>query len=75
MKIHVRFIGPLMYAAGFSEKEIDVPAASTVESVLASLNVPAERPKIVTRNGQAVDPKEILAEGDKLAVSPIYSGG
>ncbi len=75
MKIQVKVIGPLMYAAGFSEKEVDVPAGTTVEALVASIGLPTERPRIVTRNGGAAAPGEPLAEGDKVAVSPIYSGG
>jgi sulfur carrier protein ThiS len=75
MRILIKVIGPLMYAAGFSEKEVDVPAGTTVEDLIASIGVPAERPRIVTRNGGAVASGEPLAEGDKIAVSPIYSGG
>ena len=33
------------------------------------------RPKVVIRNGKAVAPNEALDEGDRIAVSPIYSGG
>ena len=47
----------------------------TVEGLIASIGLPPERPRIVTRNGGAVTPDAILAEGDKVAVSPIYSGG
>jgi molybdopterin converting factor small subunit len=75
MKIQVKIIGPLMYAAGFSEKEIEAPAGTTAESLIVSIGLPAGRPRIVTRNGAAVAPGEPLADGDKIAVSPIYSGG
>jgi len=73
--VRVKLIGPLMYEAGFSEKDFDVPAATTVEALLDLIAVPRQRPKIVTRNGRAVAPEEHLADGDKIAVSPIYSGG
>ncbi|MCX6562914.1 MAG: MoaD/ThiS family protein [Candidatus Aminicenantes bacterium] len=75
MKIQVKMIGPLMYEAGFSEKEIEVPAATTADSLLDLIKVSRQRPKIVTRNGRAVAPDERLAEGDRIAISPIYSGG
>ena len=32
VKIQVKMIGPLMYEAGFSEKDLDVPAGTTVEA-------------------------------------------
>jgi sulfur carrier protein ThiS len=75
VKIQLKIIGPLMYAAGFSEKDLEVPADTTVEGLIASIGLPAERPRIVTRNGAAVASDAVLAEGDKVAVSPIYSGG
>jgi molybdopterin converting factor small subunit len=75
VKILVKIIGPLMYAAGFSEKDVDVPDGTTVESLIDSLGIPKDRPRIVTRNGSAAAPGEPLAAGDTIAVSPIYSGG
>jgi len=75
MKITVKLIGPLIYEAGFSQKEIEVPEATTAEALLDLIALSKPRPKIMTRNGRAVDPKELLADGDTVAVSPIYSGG
>lgn len=75
MKITVKLIGPLMYEAGFSEKEIEIGDGSTVESLLEAIGFVRPRPKVITCNGRAVVPNEILAEGDRVAVSPIYSGG
>jgi molybdopterin converting factor small subunit len=75
MTVRVKIIGPLMYEAGFSEKDVDVPESTTVEALLDLVSVPRQRPKIVTRNGRAVTPEEHLADGDKIAISPIYSGG
>ena len=75
MKLQVKLIGPFIYKAGFSEKEVEVPSGTTAESLLDILGIPRERPRIVTRNGAAVASTEVLSEGDKIAVSPIYSGG
>jgi molybdopterin converting factor small subunit len=75
MKIQIKIIGPLMYAAGFSDKELDVAAGTTAEALIESIGIPKDRPRIVTRNGNAAAPGEELADGDKVAVSPIYSGG
>jgi len=68
-------IGPLMYEAGFSEKEIEVPDRATVSLLLSLIQFKKERPKIITRNGRAVAPEEELQDGDRIAISPIYSGG
>jgi molybdopterin converting factor small subunit len=75
MKIKIKLIGPLIYEAGFSEKDIEAPAGTTAGAILHLLAIPEQRPKIVTRNGNAVALDEVLADGDRIAVSPIYSGG
>jgi molybdopterin converting factor small subunit len=75
MTVTVKLIGPLMYAAGFSEKEVRLPAAATAGDVLAHVGVLRARPTIITRNGKAVSAADALADGDRVVVSPIYSGG
>ncbi len=75
MKIKVRLIGPLIYEAGFSEKEVEVPPATTADALLDLISISRQRPKIITRNGESVDPDRPLEEGDRIAISPIYSGG
>lgn len=75
IKITIKLIGPFVNQVGFSEKTIECSAGSTVETVVSSLPLDSKRPKIVTRNGQAVAPGEKLSDGDRLAISPIYSGG
>ncbi len=75
MKITVKLIGPFVQAFGFSEKELDVPAGTTADDLVALVSIDRSRPKIVTRNGRAVVPDEELADGDRIVISPIYSGG
>ena len=75
MKVTVKLIGPFVQAFGFSEKELDVQAGTTADGLVALVDVDKVRPKIVTRNGRAVAPDEELAEGDRIVISPIYSGG
>lgn len=75
MNVRVKIIGPLIYEAGFSEKDFELPAATTAEKLLELIPLSKQRPKIVTRNGRAIAPLEILEEGDRIAISPIYSGG
>jgi molybdopterin converting factor small subunit len=75
MKVKVKLIGPLMYEAGFNEKDIEAPDGTTVGDLLNLVAIAKERPKIVIRNGKSVAPEELLQEGDKISVSPIYSGG
>jgi molybdopterin converting factor small subunit len=75
LKVRVKMIGPLMYEAGFSEKEVEVAAGTTADALLDLIAVSRQRPRIMTRNGRAIAPQEVLEDGDKIAVSPIYSGG
>ncbi len=75
MKITVKLIGPFIQIFGFSEKQLDVPDGTTADDLIGLVSVDRTRPKIVTRNGRAVVPGEALAEGDRVVISPIYSGG
>jgi len=75
VKITVKLIGPFVQVFGFSEKELDVPEGTTAEELISLVSIDKSRPKIVTRNGRAVVPDEALAEGDRVVISPIYSGG
>lgn len=75
MKITVKLIGPFIRAFGFSEKALDVPPGTTADGLLGLVAIDRTRPKIVTRNGRAVAPQEELREGDRVVVSPLYSGG
>jgi len=75
MKVTVKLIGPFVQAFGFSEKEMNVPAGTTADGLVALINIDKARPKIVTRNGRAVAPDEALADADRVVISPIYSGG
>jgi molybdopterin converting factor small subunit len=75
MKITVKLIGPFVQALGFSEKLLDIPEGTTADELVDLVNIDKGRPKIVTRNGRAVAPDEALADGDRVVISPIYSGG
>ena len=75
MKIRIKLIGPLIYKTGFSEKDVEVPAATTAGAILELLAIPKQKPTVMTRNGKAITPQEFLADGDQIAISPIYSGG
>jgi len=75
MKVTIKLIGPLVNQLGFSEKELTVAPSATVEEIFALVKIDKARPKIVTRNGRAVGPGEKVEDGDRIVVSPIYSGG
>ena len=75
MKVTVKLIGPLLYEAGFSEKTITLGGPATAGEVLARVDIGKNRPTILTRNGRAVALLDLLEDGDRLVISPIYSGG
>ena len=75
MRVTVKLIGPLIYAAGFSEKALDLPGGATADDLLPLIKIEKDRPKIITRNGKAVSQADTLADGDRIVISPIYSGG
>jgi len=75
MKITLKLIGPFVQLFGFGEKEMEVPDGTTAEDLMGLVHIDKARPKIVTRNGRAVAPGEEVRDGDRVVISPIYSGG
>jgi molybdopterin converting factor small subunit len=75
IKITVKLIGPFVYKLGFSEKELTLPEGTTVDGLCAAINLDPTRPRVITRNGRAVAPAEKLEDGDRIVISPLYSGG
>lgn len=75
MKVTVKLIGPLIYAAGFSEKEIVLPGSAAAKDLFARIKIDKKRPTIITRNGNAISAADKLSEGDRVVISPLYSGG
>ncbi|HNW43455.1 MAG TPA: MoaD/ThiS family protein [Elusimicrobiales bacterium] len=75
MKVLVKLIGPLIYEAGFSEKEVSLPGPVTAGALSAGVGINKKRPTIITRNGRAVADTDELADGDRVVISHIYSGG
>ncbi len=75
MKITVKLIGPLIYDAGFSEKQIELPGPVTAGELVPLVKLDKKRPVIITRNGRAVASGDELADGDRVVISHIYSGG
>jgi sulfur carrier protein ThiS len=75
MKITVKLIGPFVQLFGFGEKEMEVAPVTTIDGLLGLIAIDKARPKIVTRNGRAVGSDEAVENGDRIVISPIYSGG
>ena len=75
MKVTVKLGGGLVHTLGFSERELELPAGTTVADLLDALAIDRARPVIVGRGGWAIDPHEALEDGDRILVSPVFSGG
>ena len=75
MKVTVKLIGPLIYESGFSEKEFEFPGPLTAGELSAYMKLEGKRPTIVTRNGVSAAPADPLQDGDRVVISPLYSGG
>lgn len=71
----VKLIGPFIHQLGFSEKKLEVPQGTTVDGIFDLIKLDRSWPNIVTRNGEGVEPAEIVAAGDRIVISAIYSGG
>ena len=47
----------------------------TAGELSAHVKIDRKRPTIITRNGRAVANSDTLADGDRVVISHIYSGG
>jgi sulfur carrier protein ThiS len=75
MTVTVKLVGGLVQTLGFSERELELPAGTRVGELLDALAIDRARPVIVGRNGWAIDLAEEVREGDRILVSPVFSGG
>lgn len=75
MKVTVKLIGPLVYEGGFSEKVVELPGPVTAAELSVFVKIDRKRPTIITRNGRSVANDEAIADGDRVVISHIYSGG
>ncbi len=75
VRVTVRLVGGLVHTAGFSQREFELPAGTTVATLLPMIPVDPARPVILARNGRAIRDDEVLEDGDRIMISPIFSGG
>ncbi len=75
MKVTVKLVGGFVHTVGFSQKELEVEPGTTIADILAATAIDRARPMIVARNGWAATPDEEVQDGDRILVSPIFSGG
>lgn len=75
MKVTLKLAGGLVHTVGFSRKELDVEPGTTIADILAAHAIDRGRPMVIARNGHGVGPDEEVRDGDRILVSPVFSGG
>jgi sulfur carrier protein ThiS len=75
MKITLKIIGYLINNTGFSEKELEIPESITAEELLSILQIKKNLPVLVVRNGRGIRLNEKIENGDRVVISPFFSGG
>jgi sulfur carrier protein ThiS len=75
MKVTLKLAGGFVHTVGFSQKELDVEPGTTVADLLDANAIDRSRPMIIARNGHGATVDEVVFEGDRILVSPIFSGG
>jgi sulfur carrier protein ThiS len=75
MKVTLKLAGGFVHTVGFSQKELDVEPGTTVAEILASIAIDRGRPMIIARNGHGASAEDEVRAGDRILVSPIFSGG
>jgi len=75
MKVTLKLAGAFVHTVGFSQKELDVEPGTTVADILVSIAIDRGRPMIVARNGHGATEDEEVRAGDRILVSPVFSGG
>ena len=75
MKVTVRLAGGLVHTLGFSEQVLELPPGATAADLLDAIKADRSRPLIVGRDGWAIDLADELHEGERILVSPVFSGG
>ncbi|MEI6874191.1 MAG: MoaD/ThiS family protein [Spirochaetota bacterium] len=74
MRISVRLFASLRDGR-FDEREMDVPEASVVGDLSASIGVRPEEMAVIFVNNRHAEPESALHEGDRLAIFPPVGGG
>jgi sulfur carrier protein ThiS len=75
MNVTVKLVGGLVHTLGFSERELELPPGTTVAQLLDAIGIDRSRPLIVGRNGWAIDLVDEVGDGDRIMISPVFSGG
>ena len=80
LKIQLRLFASLagylpdQKSGGFSSL-LEIEEGTTIQSLLESLKVPPELPRIIFLNGVHAEETTVLKDGDRLGVFPPLAGG
>jgi len=55
--------------------QVEIDEKTTIEQILAQLNVPGEIPKIILVNGLQGSTDQTIKDGDVLSIFPPVAGG
>jgi len=75
MRVTVKLVGGFIYTVGFSQRELDLEPGTTVADILTLIAIDRRWPMLVARNGHGAKPDEVVLEGDRVLISPVFSGG
>ncbi len=75
MTVTVKLVGGLVHTLGFSERELELPPGTSVAELLDAIGIDRGRRLIVGRDGWAIDLVDVVREGDRIMISPVFSGG
>ena len=75
MTVTVKLVGGLIHTRGFSERVLELPAGTTVAGLLEAIGIDPARPLIVGRSGWAIETGDEVRDGDRILISPVFSGG
>lgn len=75
MTVTVKLVGGLIHTVGFSQREVELGAEATVGDLIQSLGIDRTRAVLVSRDGWVLAPEEGLADGQRVVIAPVFSGG
>lgn len=75
MKVTLKLSGGFVHTVGFSRKELDVEPGATIGDILETIAIDRTRPMLIARNGWVVPVEEPVEDGDRILISPVFSGG
>jgi sulfur carrier protein ThiS len=75
VRVTIKLVGGLVHTVGFSERVVDLPVGTTVAGLLDAIGIDPARPLIVGRSGWAIETDDEVHDGDRILISPVFSGG